>query len=282
MQEYKVKDHVSSFLPEGKKWKLSWSDEFDGTELDRTKWDFRLHIMQKRHKTWQDDGVYLDGNSNLVFKIYEKDGVICSSQLQTGANFTDAPRHEEDHGIKLHEDEDMVTKLVWPLGKLQEPKHLHLYGYYECRCKMQKKPGWWTAFWLQSPIQGATLDPAFSGTEIDIMESFTPGKIGRHAVHYNGCGADYKGLAAGDGVMVDVDEWHTFGLLWEKDKYTFYVDGKVDGVVTGPISQTPQFILLSTEVNGYRDAERDATDEARAAVGDTFTVDYVRVFDEVE
>ena len=77
MQEYKVEGHVSSFLPEGHIWKLIWADEFDGTELDRSKWDYRLSMMGKRHITWTDDGVTLDGNSNAVFRIYEKDGWFC-------------------------------------------------------------------------------------------------------------------------------------------------------------------------------------------------------------
>ena len=41
-------EHAKSLLPAGKKWKLVWNDEFDGTELDMTKWSFRYHILQKR------------------------------------------------------------------------------------------------------------------------------------------------------------------------------------------------------------------------------------------
>ena len=41
MKEFKVENHESSLLPDGE-WKLVWADEFDGTELDRTKWLFRL------------------------------------------------------------------------------------------------------------------------------------------------------------------------------------------------------------------------------------------------
>ena len=67
MIKYNVKNHEPSFLPEGKQWKLAWSDEFDGTELDRSKWDYRLYMMGKRHRTWQDEGVTLDGKSNAVF-----------------------------------------------------------------------------------------------------------------------------------------------------------------------------------------------------------------------
>ena len=47
MQKYEVKGHEPSFLPEGHKWQLAWSDEFDGTELDESKWDYRLSMMGK-------------------------------------------------------------------------------------------------------------------------------------------------------------------------------------------------------------------------------------------
>ena len=116
MKEYKVEGHVSSFLPADKNWKLVWSDEFDGTELDKSKWDYRLCMMGRRHHTWGAEGVEIDGNSNAVFTVYEKDGMICSSQLQTGYNYMDA---EPDNGALFD------GGLVWPIGKLQEHKFLH-------------------------------------------------------------------------------------------------------------------------------------------------------------
>ena len=60
---------------------------------------------------------------------------------------------------------------------------------------------------------------------------------------------------------------------------SYYIDGELDGFIAGPVSHTPQCILISTEVHGYRWQQRSATDAARAAVGDTFVVDHVRVFD---
>ena len=274
MQTFEVKDHAPSFLPEGN-WKLVWADEFDGTELDRTKWDYRLSMMNKRHVTWDDEGVTLDGNSNAVFSIYEKNGEICSSQLQTGYNYMDAERAEEDC---------WGGGLVWPIGKFQAHKFLHTYGYYECRCKLQKKPGWWSAFWLQSPVIGCCDEPEIAGVENDIMESFEPGKVFAHYNHYDGYGEDHKEKIAGEGMELNLDEYHTFGMLWTKEGYTFYVDGKEDGHIDGPVSHRPQFILLSTEVKGYRQKERTATEEAKqtAKDGDVFVVDYVRVFDKVD
>lgn len=275
MQKYEVAGHVPSYLPEGKQWELVWNDEFDGTELDRNKWDFRLHMMGKRHITWtEEDGIELDGQSNVVFKVIEKDGEICSCQLQTGYNFMDAP-------VTVTED-CWKGGLIWPIGKLKEPKFEHLYGYYECRCKLQKKEGWWSAFWTQSPIIGCSLNPGEAGIESDIMESFHPGKIVRHNSIFGGYSHDYQCIKHGVGAEdLDLNEYHTFGMLWEPTGYTFYIDGVEDGRSTpgDPVSHHPQFILISTEVNGYRSKTHAATDEARLAVGDTFVVDYVRVFD---
>ena len=271
MKEYKVSGHVSSFLPEGKEWKLIWNDEFDGNTLDETKWDYRLHIMGKRFPTYQKEGVRLDGNSNVVFTTFEKDGEICTTQLQTGYNYLDEPPEGEYGG-----------GLVWPIAKIKEPKFMHKYGYWECRCKLQKKPGWWSAFWLQSPLIGSTLNPEVSGIENDIMESFEVGKTIPHMNHYNGYGADHQYVEHGETMNLSLDEYHTFGLMWDENGYTFYVDGKEDGHSSFPVSKTEQFILLTTEAYGYRLPQKTATKEARESVGDEFIVDYVRVFDEIK
>ena len=275
MKKYEVENHEYSLLPDGE-WKLAWSDEFDGTDLDRTKWDYRTCMMQKEHPAWCDDGVHLDGNSNAVFTLKMKDGKPVSSQLQTGYNFMDQPVEktvfENDH-------------VQWTIGKLHESKFLHGPGYYECRCRLQQKPGWWSAFWVQSPIIGSSLDPKESGVEIDIMECFNPGEIGRHSVVTGGYGLDMKHSFYGEmgsETWVDEKEFHRFGLLWDETGYTFYVDGKVEGKVTDFITEKPEFILITTEPKGYRNADHMPTKEAIENVGDTFVVDYVRVFDKIK
>lgn len=270
MQTYVVEDHAPSFLPDGKEWKLIWQDEFDGDALDETKWSFRLHIMGQRHETWCEDAVYVDGKSNLVFKVIEKDGEFYSSQLQTGENYMDRPAEKNNFG-----------RFTWPIAKLATPKFMHKFGYYECRCKLQKKKGWWSAFWLQSPLQGSTLNPAVSGMELDIMESFKPNNI-EHNIHWNGCGADWQCAGSGNYDITDTEDgYHLFGLLWTKEGYTFYVDGKETWHIDGPVSETEQFILISTECLGYRKPEREWQEEWRECLEDTFEVDYIRVFDEV-
>ena len=64
MIEYKIEDHASSFLPEHKKWKLVWSDEFDGDKLDESKWGFREYFWGKKSPTFTREGVYVDGEQS--------------------------------------------------------------------------------------------------------------------------------------------------------------------------------------------------------------------------
>ncbi len=264
--------HVESLLPKGKKWKLVWNDEFDGETLDRSKWDFRLHLMQTRHETFSEDGAVLDGQGNLLLTLQEKDGQFRSPHLQTGSNFMDRPGESYD-------------KFRWPVAKIQEPKFMHKYGYYEIRCKLPKQPGWWAAFWLQSPTIGATLNPEEVGVEVDIMENFTRDNMISHNNHWDGYGDDHKHVGSGN-IKIEggPDDWHIFGLEWTPDAYIYYIDGKESWRVTAPypISQREQFILISTECQGYRKGDAPREDLKSAVLPDYFIVDYVRVFDEVK
>lgn len=271
MKKFEVKDHAPSLLPDGYDFELVWSDEFDGDTLDEAKWDYRLCMMGKRHPAWTDKGVKIE-NGCAVFSIFEENGEIVSSQLQTGYNFMDQPVEKTTFGR---------DHLQWQIGKLHENKFTHKFGYYECYCKLQQLPGWWSAFWIQSPIIGASLDSKKTGTEIDVMECFKPdGTIAAHNAFTGGYGLDMHRAKVG-GKQVDPSEFHYFGLLWLPDKYVFYIDGVEDGVITDHLSHTEEFILISTEAKGYRHEDHLPTAEAKATarVGDQFLVDHVRVFD---
>jgi hypothetical protein len=45
-------------LPDGEQWKLIWSDEFGGAQLDETKWN-RLGDSKRRDGFWVKDDAYL-------------------------------------------------------------------------------------------------------------------------------------------------------------------------------------------------------------------------------
>jgi beta-glucanase (GH16 family) len=283
MKKFTLEDHADSFLPEGKEWKLVWHDEFDGTELDETKWGFRLNFWGQRFKTFTTEGVELDGNSHIRLHMIKKGDDYYSPLLQTGSLTYDMPK--EDDGF-------------WPFGEAEKPKFMHRYGYYEVRCRFQKTNGWWSAFWLQTPSPGITYDPEWSGVEVDIMEYFGKHKL-TSGNFYGGYGADLKYDArvaydfkgnicekgvnpSGEGCEAEENEFHRFGLLWAEDKYVFYYDGKEMARTTYPISKVPQFILLTTEVQGYRRGDGTRHEpRAEDSLNDQFVVDYVRVFDRI-
>ena len=271
MKPFQVKDHAESWLPEGREYRLVWQDEFDGTELDTSKWDYRLSMMGMRWPAWTDKGVHLDGKGNAVFTLLSEDGKPVSSQLQTGYNFMDEPVQQTTFG---------ADHLQWRIGKLKENKFTHRYGYYECRCRLQQKEGWWSAFWIQSPIIGASLDPKQTGSEVDIMESFRPGNVDPHNVFTGGYGLDMQRIHVG-GLDLDEKEFHRFGVLWDETGYTFYIDGEEDGKIEEFLTVRPEFILISTEVRGYRKEHHSFEPEALEAykAGDTFLVDHIRVFE---
>ena len=109
MKKFEVLNHEPSYLPDGK-WKLVWADEFDGTELDRSKWDFRLYFWGERFAAYTDEGIVLDGNSHIELHRVEKNGYYVSPQLQTGSNSFDIPKSDTQNPWGQNE--------IWPLGLL--------------------------------------------------------------------------------------------------------------------------------------------------------------------
>ena len=282
-----VPGHAPSFLPSGLAFRLVWNDEFDGDALDGTKWGYRTNFWGRRAHWYAqpEDGAVEVRDSICHLKLVKKpDGQFVSPQLQTGELVWDIPH-------------DPNPREFWPLPKREPPKFLHRYGYYECRCRLQQMPGWWSAFWTQAPMQGCSLDPRRAGLEQDIMESFEPGVMLPHCFHMNGYGDDYQGFKcprvkknAEALLTLDKTVFHTFGMLWEPDGYSFFVDGRRHGpkVGRGPgeaVSETEVFVLISTEAKDYRQKRMTGPAvpelEPAWAAGDEFLVDYVRVFDVV-
>ena len=298
MKRFSVSGHEDSLVPSGKEWKLVWNDEFDGTELDESKWGFRLNFWGRRLDTFTTEGVEVDGSSHLRLHLLKKGDDFYSPHLQTGSLTYDIPR---DSGG------------IWPFGAYQEPKFMHRFGYYEIRCRLPRNPGWHAAFWLQAPGIGSHPDARFAGVECDIMENYRQhidGKlIGGNL--WGGYGRNGAGSGHFEWDFVETEDgWHNYGVDWSPEGYVFYADGReigrvlplecapADGVspepgriAYGPVSQVEQYILVSTECHGYRGPGFTAPEGhpagtpvpmlTRAQLPDCFEVDYVRVFDAV-
>ncbi len=205
-------------LPEpsqGKNWKLVWNDEFDGLQLDKTKWLYRPDGKRKGG-WWNKEAVSLDGQGHLVITTY-----------MDGDKPTDG----------------CITT---------QGKYEHAFGYYVARVKFQKQPGHWSAFWINGNGIRKVGDEGRDGTEIDIMEKPWLDERVQHTFHWDGYGKDHKSKGKVVKVPGVMEGWHTFALLWLPDEYVFYVDGKETWRTdAGGVCQVPEYMLLSDEIGPW-------------------------------
>ena len=210
-----IKEEFMPALPEAKEWKLTWSDEFNGTKIDQSKWEI-LGDWKRRDGYWVKEDAYLDGKGNLI--------------------------------LRTKKDADRYT-----CGAVRtKNKFEHRFGYWVCRCKFPEQPGHWPAFWVHTDSVSKVGEDGRDGTEIDIMEyPWRDDRITQN-LHWDGCGKDHK-HAGKESTIPSVSEgFHTFGLHWKPDEYVFYVDGKETWRTSaGGVSQVPQFIKLTEEIGKW-------------------------------
>jgi beta-glucanase (GH16 family) len=222
--------------PESLGYELVWEDQFEGTTLNPQKWEVR-GVGPRALGFVSPEAVRVE-NGFLKLRAFEKDGRILLGAIGTQNHF--------------------MTR----------------FGFFECRAELQKQPGVWAAFWIQSPSISNGEDPAKFGAEIDIMECFK--KLGpdivSHNVHWaygphqqttHGMQSYLKGVSEG---------FHTFAVEWTPEKYVFFVDGYRYYEVTQGISHIPEYLILSMELPS------DPKDIQKTVFPDVFTVDYVKVF----
>ncbi|MDO4153820.1 MAG: glycoside hydrolase family 16 protein [Clostridia bacterium] len=242
-------------LPETE-WELTFSDDF--ACFDRTKWKC---------------------NTMLNPENPARNGI------RNNAFYTD------DEDIVFTKDGHLYIRTKWKQGSLGEgwytamleTSHVHpeyaaagyrgfsqTGGYFEVRCKVPKAVGIWTAFWLMPDNEDAfsPRDVQWSGEdglEVDVMESphayhLLPRAQNQniHVLHADGYDERLKTLRSPAFYVPQMyTEFHTYGFLWETDKYAFFVDGhktwETKHIYQGRdmgICRVPEYLLLSAEVAG--------------------------------
>ena len=140
-----------------------------------------------------------------------------------------------------------------------EDKFEQAYGYFECRCKLAKGQGLWSAFWMMNSHVNKVVGHSKNGAEIDIFESpfWYLGKNKRNLVtlnlHYNGYGLHtrYKNVGIFRLDNDPYENFNTYGVKWTPDAYTFYINGyEVAKTSWGGVSTKPEYLILSCEVDG--------------------------------
>jgi beta-glucanase (GH16 family) len=272
------------------RWKLVWSDEFQGNTIDASKWDFDIGngFFDYKTHTWiagwgNEELQYYTANASNAFV---KDGVLTIRAIKEslhGCGYTSA---------RLKTRSRDGTALF-----------AKLYGRVSIRAKVPWGKGLWPALWML-PQDDKYGGWAASG-EIDLMEIVgeKPHEV-LSSLHYGSTfpkrsmNTDVYPLPDGSTVA----DWHVYTVEWEPGAIRFYVDDILaathafwwscselkngEGIEAkkpehinpwpAPFDQ-PFYLIMNVAVGGnFPGAPNSATHFPAELV-----IDYVRVYDKV-
>jgi beta-glucanase (GH16 family) len=125
------------------------------------------------------------------------------------------------------------------------------YGYFEARVEVAQGAGMWNGIWM---LPTSKAWPP----EIDILEAFGAdngrGEGGAYQNHVNSITNDYASGGGGDWIQTPFniyEGYHTYGVNWQADTTTFYMDGQeIYSVATPSDMHSPMYMLAQLAVGG--------------------------------
>lgn len=242
-----------------KGYRLVFEDEFNGTELDTTKWVYRANGSRR-------------GGFNAPDQVTVKDG-----NLYISAQYRDQNDLPADTSAHYGEG--------WYVGMIML-KQKYKRGYFEIKCICNDSPGFWSAFWIQAdhPYEPELSRGGVGGAELDIFESLNYGERFKHnsvtqTVHCAGMGGSLSNElnSCNLGSFKGNDIYHTYntyGLEWTEDEYIFYINGveTARNAWADGVSEVEEYVIVSLEIP---EAEKLPTD---TSITTDFIVDYVKIY----
>lgn len=250
------------------KWTLQWSDEFDGTTLNKNYWEPMIG-------DGSDYGVYQWGNGEAQY-YKEENATVKDGALTITAKI-------EQTGNYKYTSARLRTK-----GKVYTT-----YGRIEAKMQLPNVLGCWPAFWMLPENNYRGQGWPYSG-EIDIMENKgRQNKTTSGALHYSDNGGHtYKTNTIT--LSSSIQNWHIYAIEWTSEDIKWFVDGKqfllarreywhpVGSVYPtdddAPFNQNFH-ILLNLAIGGHFDGYSLPPDNMLPA---SMKVDYVRIYKAVQ
>lgn len=240
-------------------YKLVWSDEFNGNELDTSIWNYNYG---------NGDNVAGWGNNELEYYTDDKANV----KVQNGSLIITARAEKDENG--------KTTR--YTSGRLNTSgKASFKYGKMEARIKVPSVKGLWPAFWMLG--QNEPKGWPYCG-EIDILETWNTLQFAQGTVHWENellkPGRDtYNAFST---QMKDKTQWHIYGMNWNEKKIEFTLDNKVYGTYNLKGSDKSElkkefYFIINCAVGG--NLAYFAPDEDFQSAD--MMIDYVRVYQRV-
>lgn len=231
--------------PPSGNWKLTFSDDFNGTTLDTKKWDTCYW--------WAPTGCNNGGSGDMQW--YQPDDVI----VDNGVLHLRAQRRSMNG---YNYTSGMITS---------HDKYSFQYGYAEMRAKLPKGKGFWPSFWFLP--QSSAWPP-----ELDAMEYLGHDPTRVHmSLHYKGSSGNPEATFsnwAGPDFSAD---FHTFAVQWDPNYIIWYVDGveRKRYEVSGDIPKEPMYVAASLALAaGWTNTPPDNT----TPLPNSMDIDYIKVW----
>jgi beta-glucanase (GH16 family) len=192
-------------------WKLTWKDEFEGPDIDKTKWDFDTGdgFYDYGSNTW------IGGWGNDEFQYYTRD--------PDNAFVKDGMLHiravKESHQGRGYTSARLKTR-----KKDGSPLFNQKYGRFEFRARLPTGRGVWPALWML-PHEDKHGSWPLSG-EIDVMEARgqEPNKV-LGTLHF---GSGWPATQASHDYVLPrqgtIADFHVYAVQWEPGEIGWYVD----------------------------------------------------------
>ena len=242
---------------------LVWSDEFNGSAVDTTKWTFDTG-----------NGGSNPGWGNRELEYY--------TSRTTNAYLADGMLH-----IRAQREvtNDASGTYYYTSARMKtEGRFWTKYGRIEWRAKLPDGTGLWPALWMLGTNFASIGWPGCGA--IDVAECYGPEASVAHAAVHSGSSASHAyRFGAGDSVT----NFHVYGLWWTTNSLAWSVDGKVYGTETNWSSSTgrpfpfpfdqPFFFLMNLAVGGTN-VGNPGTNSIHPHLPAEMLVDYIRVYDD--
>lgn len=185
--------------------KLVWSDEFNGTALNRENWMYEEGFLRNGEPQ-----CYTSRTKNV--------------RVENGCLVLEGHHENYTYGGKTT---NLTSGSVKTTGK-----KAFQYGVIEARLKLPRGSGTWPAFWTLGDDVTHQWNWPLCG-EIDILEWYGANPYaGTSAVHWqNFDGQHVKrtlnsiGLPGGEADMSE--QWFTYGIIWDEHTIKFYRNGYI-------------------------------------------------------
>lgn len=260
-------------------------DEFDSGTLDPSLWSTSplwgpfLRVNQEEQYYLDINGI--DSDSSISPFSFTSDTLIISAtEVQPATPVPMQPAADDDvwkdyPEYVYNEDFDPSSREYFS-GLISTVNSFNsTHGYFEIKAKVSDGQGLWPAFWL------LTTKYVEDVPEIDIMEYIGqfPDEV-NHTYHYFIPEENWH-LVSTPTFKTTADDFsdnfHTYGVLWEPDAITWYVDGEAVKKIDSDeylISGQSMYVIANLAVGGSWPGSPDDTTEFPS----TFEIDYIKAY----